>query len=105
MAELVILALLYGGGFVAAGLFMSVATCLRRRRSALISLFCLSLFSLLAQGGCYQVASGIGRATNGTGDISGLMLWVILSVLGCIVWGTLLFASKRSTERDDPSIR
>lgn len=106
MGELLVLALLYGGGFVAAALFMFLATWLRRRLPALVILFCLSLFSLFVQGSCYRVASGIGQATSGTGgNISGPMAVVGLSFLGCIVWATLLFASRRSAEPGDEGNR
>ena len=63
--------------------------------AALVLLFILSLLCIFVQAGCYAVASGIGKATNGSGDVSGPMGIVAVSVTTCLIWGFILFAIRR----------
>ncbi len=62
--------LLYGGGLLAAFLFMLAATFRLQKLSRLIVYLVLAASALFAQGGCWHVASGIGRAT-GSSDSPG----------------------------------
>ena len=58
--------LLYGGGLLAAFLFMLAATFRPQQLGRLIPCLVLAAFSIFAQGGCWHVASSIGRATGGS---------------------------------------
>ena len=94
--------LLYGGGLVFATVFMIVATFRRARLSTLVTFVLLSVFSLVAQAGCWSAAAGIGRATNGGG--SGAQDWdwyhaVSSGFVISAVWALILFIS-RTPRRD-----
>ena len=61
---IIILFFLYGGGLITALVFMAFAT-RRLSRSSVITFSVLALISLIAQGGCWHMATGIGQATGG----------------------------------------
>ena len=96
MGELLVIFLLYGGGLAFAFVFLAIATVRRKHRAAVVTFVILSAFSLFAQVGCWSVASGVGRATNG-GD-SGESAWRNTLSGGAYIlaaWALLLFFSRK----------
>jgi hypothetical protein len=96
MGELIVLALLYGGGMISAAFFMVIATFWRRRMATLVIFVALSFISLLAQAGCWKTAAGIGRATGGSGGDDSAVLGIVgIGFVVCFVWSLLLFGLRQ----------
>lgn len=83
--------LFFGGGLLSAFLFMLAATFSLRKVFRLVVCSALAGFALLAQGGCWYVASGIGRATGGSGR-SELSSLVTLGFIVFALWVASLIA-------------
>ena len=65
LGEIFFFSLLYGGGLVFALLCMLVATFCRTRPSTLAVSVALSVFSLIAQSGCWGISSNLDRNLGG----------------------------------------
>jgi hypothetical protein len=79
--ELIILFFLYGGGLVAALVFMALAT-RRISRSSVITFGVLALFCLVVQGSCWRIATGIGQATGGAPSNG----WITITVASFVIF-------------------
>lgn len=90
-----VVVLLYGGGFAIALIALLIATFRKSRRSR-VWLSIVAALALIAQGGCWKIASDIGNATSGAGgSIVGLMMFVGAVAL---VWSVVLIASGGNPE-------
>jgi hypothetical protein len=97
LLALLIIALLYGGGFVLAfGALLFAA--FRKSRGARIALSVVALIALVAQGRCWHIASGIGKSTGGGGG--SIIPIMIFAGAVALVWSTILVASaQKRTEK------
>lgn len=104
LLALPIIGLLYGGGFAVAFAALVIAS-FRRSRSARIALGSIAIVALVAQGGCWHLASEIGRATGGGG---GSVIPLMLLVGGAaLVWSVVLIAStkgERTGVKKEPNL-
>lgn len=98
LLALPIIGLLYGGGFLFAFLALLLATFRKTRRSRIV-LSAIALALLTAQGGCWHIASDIGRATGGGGDGSVMPLMIIAGLVA-LRWSILLITSPRAEIRN-----
>ena len=100
--EILLIALLYGGGLLIATVFMVLAT--RASDSIIRILVCtaLALGCLFAQRGCWEIASNIGRATGGgsTGDITMIPEF---GIAVCVIWTAVLVRGYFLGRRSQPS--
>lgn len=101
MSELLILGLLFGGGFVLALLFLLSATFGARSRARRGVLCGLAFAALVAQGGCWMTAMSIGGATGGGGGSGGLLLAVVVGFLVAFLWTSVLLEKR---ENDAPQL-
>ena len=87
--EIIVIALLYGGGLLVATIFMSLATGGADSIIRIIIYSALAVGSLFAQRGCWQAASDIGRATGG-GSSGNITRIPEVGIAVCIVWTAIL---------------
>lgn len=85
MGELIAVGLLVGGGFVVAVILLVVASFGKRSRVTRGVLCGLAFVALALQGGCWMIATSIGRATGGGGG-DGLVVIVMLALIVAVVW-------------------
>ena len=68
--EIAVLFFLYGGGFAAALVSMLLATRQRQRVRQVLRYSFVAVLFLVGQAGCWHIATGIGRATGGSGGLA-----------------------------------
>jgi hypothetical protein len=97
--EIAVLFFLYGGGFAAALVSMLLATRQRQRVRQVLRYSFVAVLFLVGQAGCWHIATGIGRATGGSGSStfspvvpSSFGLWILWLVV-------LLLTSFRHSSR------
>ena len=95
-----IVVLLYGGGLAVALIALLIAT-FRKSRAARIWLSVVACLALLAQGGCWKIASDIGNATGGSGGGSVAALMIFAGAIA-LVWSVVLIASAGSSVSAGP---
>jgi hypothetical protein len=89
MGSALVIGLLWGGGIVLALIFMVIASLAWDSEGFRRTLYWLTFFALLAQGGCWYMAEGIGRALGGGGD-SRLQSIVLIAGGVAFVWALVL---------------
>lgn len=79
------------GGFIAALVFLLIATFIRKLNWVRRLLLVLTFLALVYQGGCFMVLGGIGTATGGS-DIGAhkMMVSVAVAVIIAFVWSYAL---------------
>ena len=92
--------LLYGGGLVIALIALIIAT-FRNSRTARVWFSVVACLALVAQGGCWKIASDIGSATGGSGGGSVAALMTFAGAIA-LVWSIVLIASAGSPGPDEP---
>jgi hypothetical protein len=94
MDEKLVLWFWFFGGFVVAFFCLLIATFLAAFAQSLriLKWFCLTaaFCGLIYEGGCFAVASDIGRATGGGGDDGTLRNIVGIAFLIAIVWSVVI---------------
>lgn len=82
--------LFFIAGFIAAILFLIIASVYKDSPNAVRSLAFLAFLCLISQGGCLTVASGFGRATGGGGSIDDVLVIIAVAFLIACVWSFAL---------------
>ncbi len=82
--------LIFYGGFIAAVIFLILASAFQSSPNAVRSLSLLAFFALIYQGGCMAVATDIGRATGGGGSVDDLLVIIAVAFLIACVWSFAL---------------
>lgn len=88
---IIVLFFLYGGGLIVALVFMAFAT-RRLSKSSVITFSVLAFLSLVAQSGCWRMATGIGQATGGAPS-SGWVAITVASFVILVFWFLFLMST------------